>query len=399
MKKVTLLVLDGFGIGAMEDCKDIKLEDVNANTYKNLRERVPLSIPTLYDLGLGKIVDNVGEPKAAYGKSNLAHHGADTFMGHQELMGSKPGVPNTQLMKDVGRKIKQALQDQGYKVESPIPESSILLVNNAVVVGDNLESQLGNIVNVVGDLNQLSFDDVSEIGKIVRSQVNTSRVIVFGNKQTDISTILSVVKEKQPGQWGVDSPKANVYGDGYQVLHLGYGANYEKQFAYMAEQNNIPVFRIGKTADVIYGNGYNNPVVKTRDVLRTFCDQYKASKEDSVFLVNVQETDLAGHKEDCEWYKDVLEEADQFISKFIKELGEDDILIITADHGNDPTIGHSNHTREQTPILIVGAKVNAVSIGTRDTMADIAATMAGYMGISAPEFGESFLQEIKNDSI
>jgi phosphopentomutase len=394
LKRVTLLVLDGFGIGFMDDCTEVKPEDVGANTYKHLREAVDLHIPTLYELGLGKIVDNIGEPKAAYGKSNLAHYGADTFMGHQELMGSKPGIPKKRLMKDVGANIKTALESHGYHVEHPIKKASILLVNGAVVIGDNLEAEKGNIINVVGDLNLVSFDELSKIANIIRKCVDTSRVIAFGNKKTNIETILNAVKEKSPGQWGVDSPKANVYGDGYQVLHLGYGINYDRQFAHIAELNQIPVYRIGKTADVIQATGFKDPVVNTRSVLETYRALFRESKEDSVFLVNVQETDLAGHKQDCVWYKEVLEKVDDFLSTFISELKDDDLLIITADHGNDPTIGHSNHTREQTPILVVGPRVKPVSIGIRNTMADIAATMAQYMNIDPPEYGVSFLRDI-----
>lgn len=395
MGKLTLLVLDGFGIGAMADCLALKPEDVNAHTYKHIRETVPLEIPVLYSLGLGKLVDDAGEPLGAYGRSNLAHYGADTFMGHQELMGSKPGMPAKRLMSEVGPMLKAALEAAGYRVELPVAGATVLLVEGAVVVGDNLESQLGNIINVVGDLNRLPFDDVVKIGKVVRAHVDTSRVIVFGNKKTTIDVILSVVREKHPGQWGVDAPKANVYGDGYQVVHLGYGVEFEKQFAYMAEKGGIPVYRIGKTADVIQANGFSDPVVETKDVLATYRRKYQEAEDNAVFLVNVQETDLAGHKEDCHWYKEVLEESDRFLGTFIPKLGDEDMLIITADHGNDPTIGHSNHTREQTPILITGKQVLPVCIGERSTMADIAATMAEYAGIGAPEYGTSFLQMIK----
>lgn len=394
MGKITLLVLDGFGVGAMEDCKDQKIEDINANTYKHIRESVDLNIPCLYNLGLGKIVDQVGTPLAAYGKSNLAHPGADTFMGHQELMGSRPQVSKKRLMKDIRGTLQRAIEEKGYTVTHPFEESTILLVNGAVVIGDNLESQLGNIINVVGDLNLLSFEEVIKIGKVVRENLDTSRVIIFGNKKSNIETILSAVKENHPGQWGVDAPKANVYGEGYQVLHLGYGVDFEKQFAHIAESHGIPVYRIGKTADVIQANGYKDPVVNTKDVLETYAEHFNHSEENAVFLVNVQETDLAGHKEDSQWYKEVLEESDRFLAAFIPQLGEDDVLIITADHGNDPTIGHSNHTREQTPILVVGRKVKPVSIGTRDTMADIAVTMAEFVGVEKPEYGKSFLNEI-----
>ncbi|TSB48551.1 phosphopentomutase [Alkalicoccobacillus porphyridii] len=395
-KKITLLILDGFGMGSMKDCKEVKPEDITANTYKNLRKSIDLKIPTLYELGLNQIADQTGKPKAAYGKSNLAHHGADTYMGHQELMGSLPGIPQKRLMSEVASSLKEALEAKGYSVTYPVEGATILLVNDAIVICDNIESQLGNIINVVGDVNHYTFEEVTAVGKVVREHIDTSRVIVFGNKKTNIETILSTVRENHPGQWGVDSPKANVYGEGYKVLHLGYGVDFEKQFAHMAEGNGYPVYRIGKTADVIQADGYEDPVVDTKKVLEAFKYMYHQTHEDAVFLVNVQETDLAGHKEDCEWYKNVLECADLFLTTFIPTLKENELLIITADHGNDPTIGHSGHTREQTPILITGPNVNPVSIGTRATMADIAATMAEYIGINKPEHGESFLSIIQN---
>jgi phosphopentomutase len=394
MGKISLLVLDGFGIGAMDDCAEVKPGDRNANTYKHLREATKLKIPFLYELGLCKLVDNQGEPKAAFGRNNLAHHGADTYMGHQELMGSRPGIPQKRFMKNVGGEIKKYLQKKGYQVSHPIEKASILLVEDCIVIGDNLESSPGNIINVVCDINQITFEEACKIGRMVRNCVDTSRVIVFGNKKSDIADILSAVTEKNGSQWGVDSPKTNVYGEGYHVLHLGYGVDFHKQFPYIAEANHVPVYRIGKTADVIQASGFKDPIVETKDVLNTFLNYHRKAENNAVLLVNVQETDLAGHKQDVNWYKEVLEEADRFIEKFIEEMSEDDVLFITGDHGNDPTIGHSNHTREQTPLLVVGKMLKPVDLGVRSTMADIAATMAELAGVPQPEFGTSFLKEM-----
>jgi phosphopentomutase len=397
MAKLTLFILDGFGIGAMDDCKETAPQDLPAHTYRNLRSVKPLDIPVLYELGLARLVDGTGTPPYAYGKSKLAHFGADTFMGHQELMGSKPMHPAKRLMRDVGAGFRQALTEAGYKVTDPVPGASVLLVDGAVVIGDNLESELGNIINVVCDLNQISFEDAVTIGKVIRKHVDTSRVIVYGNKKSPLEAILSAIKEKNPGQWGVDSPQAGVYGEGYRVMHLGHGVKVEAQFPYHAEQNGLPVYRIGKTADVINAAGYADPVVNTTEVLEHYQTMYNSVTGDAVFLVNVQETDLAGHAQDTDWYKAVLEEADKFLERFIPTLGPEDIMIITADHGNDPTVGHSNHTREHTPIFIVGPRVRRhISIGTRETMADIGATMSEFFNVPAPEHGESFLPLILN---
>jgi phosphopentomutase len=392
MPKLTLFILDGFGIGAMEDCRDHYPQDAAANTYKHLRESVPLHIPTLSGLGLSRLADQRGEPAYAYGMSKLAHHGADTFMGHQELMGSLPTRPAKQWMSERGSTFERVLTEAGYRVTRPVWGGHVLLVNDAAVIGDNLESEPGNIINVVCDLNRITFEEAVALGKIVRKHVDTSRVIVFGNTKSSIDIILSAVEEKPPGQWGVNSPKAQVYGDGYQVMHLGYGVNAETQFPSLAEKAGLPVYRIGKTADVIQAGGYADPVVKTADVLARYQSLYNSVKGDAAFLVNVQETDLAGHAQDVLWYQAVLEEADRFLERFIPGLGPEDMMIITADHGNDPTIGHSNHTREHTPIFIAGPHIKKqASIGVRETMADIGATMSEFFQLPATEYGTSFL--------
>ncbi|WP_059105575.1 phosphopentomutase [Shouchella shacheensis] len=395
MAKATLLVLDGFGVGAMADCKDVKPEDLSANTYQHLLETTNLQLPTLERLGLRKIAFDDGNAEAAYGRSNLAHYGADTFMGHQELMGSKPGRPMKRQMKEVGPKIKAALETAGYHVTHPKKEAPLLLVDGVVVVGDNLESQLGNIINVTADLVLISFAEACTIARVVRSAVDTSRVIVFGNEQrTSIEQIVAAIEEGHPGQWGVNAPKAEVYGEGYQVLHLGYGVDHQKQFAHIAEQAGVPVYRIGKTADVIQATGYADPEVETKELLPKYKKLYLEAEDNAIFLVNVQETDLAGHKEDGNWYRETLEAVDAFLEDFLPQLGEGDVIIITADHGNDPTIGHSQHTREQTPILVYGPSVRPVSIGTRATMADLAAMLSEFAGVEKPEFGKSFLGEV-----
>ena len=106
----------------------------------------------------------------------------------------------------------------------------------------------------------------------------------------------------------------------------------------------------------------------------------------------MQETDLAGHAQNPERYAEVLGIVDGYIGKIIRLLKEDDILVVTADHGNDPTIGHSQHTREYVPLLIYKQGVRAVNIGVRKTMADTAATAAEFFSAEKPEAGESYLQ-------
>jgi phosphopentomutase len=393
--KAILLVIDSFGIGAMDDCAEFNAADCSANTYKHIRETVDfLKIPTLYRLGLGALVDGQEAPSNAFGSSALAHFGADTYLGHQEIAGSCPKRSNKRLMKDIHGVLADALRVAGYQVEYPWEDRPVLLVNGACVVGDNLESAVGNIINLTADFNKMPFPELKEVGKVVRQNVDTSRVIAFGGPHTSIERILSTVHEKNPGQWGVDAPKAGVYGKGYEVYHMGYGVNIDGQFPMIAARHGLKVYRIGKTADVLHGEGPAYPIVDTEEVLRVLEETYVNETEEAAFLVNVQETDLAGHSEDAEWYANLLNTTDQWLAKFLPKMEEEDILLIMADHGNDPTIGHSNHTREYVPLMIEGHKVKSVNIGRRNSMADVGATLSEFFGLPQTEEGESFYKEI-----
>lgn len=395
MAKLVLLVIDSFGIGAMEDCQEFNPGDCTANTYKHIRETVPgLKIPMMYQLGLGALVDGKEPPLNAYGRSALAHHGADTYLGHQEIAGSCPKASTKRLMKDIHGTLAEALRKEGYQVSYPWKNRPVFVVEEACVVGDNLESSLGNIINLCADFNKMPFEQLKKVGRIIRGNVDTSRVIAFGSPHTTLEHILSVVKEKNRGQWGVDAPKAKVYGDGYDVYHMGYGVNIDGQFPMIAARNGLKVYRIGKTADVLHGTGPAYPIVDTKEVLRILGKTFQNEKDDAAFLVNVQETDLAGHAEDPEWYAQNLNDTDSWLEGFLPKMERDDIIIIMADHGNDPTIGHSNHTREYVPIMIHGKNIQPVNIGTRKTMADIGATMSDYFNLPPTDQGTSFLNQI-----
>ncbi|WP_337969800.1 phosphopentomutase [Virgibacillus salexigens] len=397
MAKMTLIVIDSFGIGAMEDCTDYQPSDCTANTFDHIRKakKDDLKIPYMYGAGIGTLVDNQPAPQKAYGYSKLAHHGADTYLGHQEIAGSCPKKSTKRLMKDIHSYIKTALENAGYHVAYPFTNCPILLVNNAAVVADNLESAYGNIINITADFKQLPFEEVKKLGQVVRAHVDTTRVIAFGGPYTSVEHILACVEEKHRGQWGVNTPKANVYGEGYRVFHMGYGVEIEKQFPVIAANHGITVHRLGKTADVLHGEGPANPIVNTSNLLNYVGECYQREEEDAAFLVNIQETDLAGHAQDVDWYCDLLNETDKWLSDiFIPLMREDDILIVMADHGNDPTIGHANHTREYVPILIFGEKVKKTTIGLRNTMADVGATFCEFFHLPPTAEGRSFLSEI-----
>lgn len=400
MKRVILLVIDSLGVGEMEDVMKVRPQDKGANTLKHVAEAVKdFNIPSLEALGVGYLVDSEkikrpANPLGSYGKSKLAHFGADTYQGHQEIMGSKPRMPVVKPFIKFMDRVEKALKKAGYDVKIPDPEHPFLLVNGLVTVADNIEADPGQNYNVTAPLDYISFEEELAIGRIVRENVEVGRVIVLGGRDIAVDDILKAIEFKDGSITGIDCPKSGVYRSGYMVRHLGYGVNPEVQVPTLLHRQGYPVSLIGKMADVIECDGAEYfPMVETEGVMELILEKM-VSQKTGLIAANVQETDLAGHAMDASRYAERLMTADLYLKSILEQMKEPDLLIITGDHGNDPTIGHSHHTREKALLLVYGKELKAVNLGERDTLSDIGATIADYFGIQKPEHGRSFLNLI-----
>ena len=129
-------------------------------------------------------------------------------------------------------------------------------------------------------------------------------------------------------------------------------------------------------------------------VRRSYIEELK-NMDYGFICTNVQETDLAGHSQDSGWYAKLLQISDEKIAKMLPLLGDEDILLVMADHGNDPNIGHNKHTRENVPLLVYRKGVQGVDLGLRRTLSDVGATVCDFFGVKAPQNGESFLELLK----
>lgn len=397
-----VIVLDSYGVGYMDDVLEVRPRDFGANTCKHIIDKVPyLKLENLEKLGLmNALGENYGEmkmnPEAVFGKSKLMHHGGDTFLGHQEIMGTRPVKPLIAPFSHYIDKVYEELIKEGYKVEKIGDNIQYLWVNDCVAVADNLETDLGQVYNVTTTFQKISFEEELKIGEIVRKVVEVERVIVFGGTEATIESIKAAKEEKEGEYVGINAPKSKVYEKGYMVRHLGYGINPETQVPTILGKNNIPVVLVGKVADIVFndkGKSFLNLVDTSRIFDITLEEMDKLEK--GFIAVNIQETDLAGHAENPERYAQILKLSDGYIGKIMEKMNGNDILVVTADHGNDPTIGHSQHTRENVPILIYRKGLKAVNIGHRETMSDIGATAADYFKVEMPENGKSFLEELE----
>ncbi len=224
-RRVVILVLDGLGIGAMPDVAETRPRDVGANTLAHIVARVDgLQLPALSALGLAAVAPEAGlpsgPPQGAYGRNRLAYPGADTYMGHQELMGTIPGMVRSQLMSEVRDAIRQALEEQEHTVEDFLPLSPMLLVDGLAVVHDNMETDPGQNINVTAPYDKMPVSSILEIGRIVRSAVALSRVIVVMGWGFDLDDIRHHLREGPRGTVGVDSPGLGVYDERYRRAAL-----------------------------------------------------------------------------------------------------------------------------------------------------------------------------------
>ncbi|MDU1912444.1 phosphopentomutase [Fusobacterium sp.] len=400
MKRFVVLVLDSFGIGEMKDVKIVRPQDVGANTYRSVLEGNPnLSIPNLEKLGIANAAElEIGNVKyskeAVYGKANLKHFWCDTFYGHQELMGTYPKKPKVEPFYKVIDEVEKKLKEYGYSVERFGSPREILVINKCATVGDNLEADLGQVYNITGALDLISYDELLKIGRIVRNVVKVPRVIAFGGEEVTLENIKDAYECKDLFFAGINAPKSGVYKKGYQVQHMGYGINNEVQLPKVLE-GIAKTILIGKVADIVENpNGKSIFGVDSSEIMDRLIEEIKENKVGFI-CANIQETDLAGHQEDPIRYGDRLEVVDKKLKLVMELLDEEDILIVTADHGNDPNIGHSNHTRELVPILVYKKNgLKGLNIGERKSLSDIGQTVAEYFGRVLPDNGESFLKKL-----
>lgn len=401
MAMFVVIVLDGFGVGAMDDVSRVRPADVGANTCAHIFEAVPgLRLPALEALGLGNAARVNSQalapsPTATWGRSRLAHFWADTFFGHQEIMGTRPRVPFGEPIRAHVDAIVDALRSDGWdaRAHEVDDDHRIVVVNEAVTVADNVECDPGQAFNVTAAIDDIPFEDELRIGRVVRGLARVPRVITFGGRGVHLPDLLAAV-EVHGDYVGVNAPASGVYDRDYHCVHMGYGVDERVQVPYLLGEAGVDVHLLGKVADVCANRfGESESIVDTAQVLERTLELVREHRPGFV-CTNVQETDLAGHGEDSERYADRLRVADGYIGRIVGELAPEDVLVVMADHGNDPTCGHPHHTRECVPLLVSHAGAPAGFIGERSTLADVGATVAAFFGAKAPESGTSFLGQL-----
>lgn len=382
VNRVILVVMDSVGIGYLPDA--YMYGDEGSNTLGHIAEKIPsLFIPNLIDMGLGNIDPNnalqkVESPKAAFGKAMEKSTGKDTTTGHWEIAGTilqKPfptflnGFPNTfieQFEQAIGVKtignyaasgtdIIQHLGDEHVSTGHPIvytsADSVFQIAMHESVIPIDRQYEICQIARnlLVGDL---------EVGRVIARP--------FTGKTSDYQ------RTTRRKDFATLPP--------YNVLDA-------------ILENHMLVYGVGKIYDIFAGKGISHTVKTANNVegIKATIDLLGESFQGLIFTNLVDFDMYYGHRRDVTGYAACLETFDTFIPELLNKLKPDDLLIITADHGNDPTWSGSDHTREYIPILMYGQGVQpGLNFGIRNSFCDIAATVAATLGIDF-EIGKSCL--------
>lgn len=383
MSRVLLIVLDSLGVGEMPDAA--KYGDVGANTLVHIKEKYKdLSIPNLVELGIGNIEGvDIGKisrsPKGAFGRLMEASNGKDTITGHWEITGILTETPFKTFEKFPEEFIKAYEREIGIET-----------IGNYAASGTEIIETLGPEHEKTGKpIVYTSADSVFQIAanidivplETLYKYCEIARAMLVGDLQVGRVIARPYIIDENGKRVRTSDRK-------------DYAVSPPRKTALsMITDTGKQVYAIGKIRDIYNGIGISDWIHTDHnmDGVDKTVEALKRNFEGLIFSNLVDFDSKYGHRRDAVGYGKALEEFDKRLPEIIKAMRDDDVLMICADHGNDPTYIGWDHTREMIPILVYGKKVKSnINLGTRKSFADIGATICEYLGTSKTETGESF---------
>jgi phosphopentomutase len=389
-KRIFLIVMDSLGIGEAPDAKDYN--DLGANTIGHIAEKMDLNIPNLEALGYGNIapirnVKRVEKPLAFYTKMMEASLGKDTMTGHWEMMGLYIDKP-FQTFTDTGfppELIKELEEKTGYKT-----------IGNYSASGTEILVELGERHMQTKEL--IVYTSADSV-----LQIAMHEDIIPIEEQYRICEIAREITMKPEWKVGRVIARPFIGTDKTNFKRTPNRHDYAlKPFAKTTlnflEEKGVDVIALGKINDIFDGYGITrfSKTVSNSDGMKQITEVAKEDFEGLVFLNLVDFDALYGHRRDPIGYGKAIEEMDRELPDLMKNLNEDDLLILTADHGNDPIHHGTDHTREYVPLIIYSKRFKeGKEINLRKTFADVGYSISENFEAELPENGKSFLKEIK----
>ncbi len=388
-ERIAVIVLDSVGIGELPDAPEFG--DAGSHTLGHiLREMPELSLPHLRRWGLDRIApighwQPSGEkPAAYYGKMAEVSVGKDTMTGHWELMGLKLTTPFQTFPDGFPDELIHAFEERtGRKVIGNKPASGTEILDE--LGAEQMETGAWIVYTSADSVFQIAaHEDIIPLDELYKA-CEIARELTMDERFT-VGRVIARPYVGKPGSFS-RTPNRHDYAvkpPQPTVLNALKDSGYD-------------VISIGKINDIFDGEGItrSQPTKSNSDGIRRTADELAQPFKGLLFTNLVDFDSLYGHRRDPIGYGKALQEFDAAIPELESLLGEKDLLIVTADHGNDPTHPGTDHTREYVPILLYSpAFAQTAELAVRTTFSDLGATIADNFGVAMPPNGESFLDKL-----
>ena len=384
-RRAALIVLDGLGIGAAPDAAD--WGDAGSDTLGNVARAVGgLSLPNLERLGLGCCADLAGvrrvdAPEAAHGVALPASPGKDSTTGHWELCGLKlaqafptypDGFPGG-LVAEFARRTRR-------DVIGNVASSGTAILDQ--LGAEHVQSGAWIVYTSADSVFQVAaHEDVVPLDELYRGCA-VARELLTG--EHGVSRVIARPFSGSPGSW-VRTP----WRKDFSLAPPG------DTLVDRLAAHHIPRVGVGKVDDLFAGRNLSAEHAATNAVAYGMIGTALDAMQRGLLFANVIEFDQSwGHRNDVAGFVRGLRELDAAMPRMLAGLRPEDLVIFTADHGNDPTTPSTDHSREQVPVLVTGPRVRPAALGQRRTFADVGQTIAAFLGVEPLASGTSFLREV-----
>ncbi|TDF99273.1 phosphopentomutase [Paenibacillus piri] len=387
-RRICLIVLDSVGIGELPDAA--KFGDAGSHTLGHIAERVPgFTLPNMQRLGLGNIaplngIEPAERPLAAYGKMAEASVGKDTMTGHWEIMGLRITIPFNVFPDGFPQELIERFEHEtGRKVIGNKPASGTEILDE--LGEEQMKSGAWIVYTSADSVFQLAaHEEIIPLEELYRGCEIARRLTL-----EDPYAVGRVIARPYVGQPGAFKRTPNRHD--YAVKPP------EPTVMNYLKDAGLDCIAVGKINDIFSGEGVTEarPTKSNLDGIQATIDYLKKPFHGLLFTNLVDFDSLYGHRRDPEGYAGALGQFDEWLPRMMDEIGPDDLLILTADHGNDPIHPGTDHTREYVPLLVYGPSLKEGQfIGIRDTFADLGATVADNFGVAGTGIGSSFLSRL-----
>lgn len=387
-KRIFLIVMDSVGIGEAPDAE--KFGDKGTDTLGHIAEKMGgLNMPNMAKLGLSNIREIKGIPKADhplayYTKMQEASSGKDTMTGHWEIMGLNIQKPFKVFPNGFPQELIEKIEEKtGRKVIGNKPASGTAIID-----------ELGKEHMETGAL--IVYTSADPVLQIAAHEEVVPLEELY--KICEICRELTLEDEYKVGRV-IARPFIGTPGNFTRTANRhDYALKpFERTVMNELKDHHYDVIALGKISDIYAGEGVTK-AIRTKsnmDGMDKLLDSLDMEFNGLSFLNLVDFDALYGHRRDPIGYGKALEEFDARLPEVFEKLTDDDLLIITADHGNDPTAPGTDHTREYVPLLVYSKRMNGgKELPLRQTFADVGATIAENFNVPMPKYGKSFLKEI-----